>query len=131
MIPPQVTSFKYRHFAGGLRRLESSLWDNPLVLALPTVMSGPAPDEHPSRTKYACHFAHDYLLSGAIHNLAPSTDSRSGYKPVGWVGMAPLPMERHRPRAGKTGAKKRSLPVSRLLRRGSAKAKRPSISSRL
>jgi hypothetical protein len=78
MIPPQVTSFKYRHFAGGLRRLESSLWDNPLVLALPTMMSGPAPDE------YACHFAHDYLLSGAIHNLAPSTDSRSGYKPVGF-----------------------------------------------
>jgi hypothetical protein len=41
MIPPQATSLKYDHFAGGLRRLESSVRDNSLVLALPTIMSGP------------------------------------------------------------------------------------------
>jgi hypothetical protein len=118
MIPPQVTSFKYRHFAGGLRRLESSLWDNPLVLALPTMMSGPAPDAHPSRTS-----------TRVTLRTIDGFEKRLQARRVGGHGAASYGAAS--PKGGKDGRKKRGLPVSRLLRRGSAKAKRPSISSGL
>jgi hypothetical protein len=68
MIPPQGTSFKYGNFAGGLRRLESSVRDNPLVLALPTIMSGPTLPMNTQSDEYVC--LGDKALLGRLEKLS-------------------------------------------------------------